>query len=175
MYYTDRLTCSVTSSEMYFNAGDSIMTLLDRVCAHILAAPSSLETRRSHRSGEGSAPCGDRIATATWEQNSIRLCDNSDGRLLLNIPDRVSSPYNTPFAWSNNGQQLFVASHAGKIKCFHVPDPFSPGRSGTFQFQTDNRPAYIALAVHHTHLKSFCLVLGPVNLAHTPNWLRHRA
>ena len=98
MCYTDRLTCSVTSSEMYFNAGDSVMTLFDRVCAHILAVPSSVETCRFHRSGQSSPPCRDRIPTDTQERNSSRLYDSSDGRLLLDIPNSASSAYNTSLA-----------------------------------------------------------------------------
>ena len=90
------------------------------------------------------SPSGDRIATATWEHNSIRLYDSSSGQLLVDIPDRVSSPYNTSLAWSNDGGQLFVASYAGKIKCFHVSGSFLSWMD--WDIQTDNRPVSIALA-----------------------------
>lgn len=90
------------------------------------------------------SPSGDRIATATWERNSIRLYDSSDGQLLADIPDRVSSPYNTSIAWSNDGQQLFVASYSGKIKCFHVSGSFLSWME--WDVRANNQPVSIALA-----------------------------
>ena len=90
------------------------------------------------------SPSGDRIATATWERNSIRLYDSSSGQLLVDIPDRVSSPYNTSLAWSNDGRQLFIASYAGKIKCFHVSGSFLSWTE--WDVQVDNQPVSIALA-----------------------------
>ncbi|KAF8549671.1 WD40 repeat-like protein [Imleria badia] len=98
------------------------------------------------------SPAGDRIATATWERNSIRLYDSSDGRLLLDIPDRVSSPYNTSLAWSNDGRQLFVASHAGKIKSFHVSGSLLSWTE--WNIQTNNQPASIALAYNEKFIAS---------------------
>lgn len=90
------------------------------------------------------SPSGDRIATATWEHDSIRLYDSSNGQLLVDIPDRVSSPYNTSLAWSNDGRLLFIASRAGKIKCFHVSGSFLSWTE--WDVQADNQPVCIALA-----------------------------
>jgi WD40 repeat protein len=52
------------------------------------------------------SPQGDRIATATRE--SVRVWDSNDGRLLVDIPVKVSPLFNTGLIWSNN--HLFVVS-----------------------------------------------------------------
>ena len=49
---------------------------------------------------------GDRIATATY--NSVRVWDNDDGRLLVDIPVNVTPYCNNCLLWCNN--HLFVAS-----------------------------------------------------------------
>jgi WD40 repeat protein len=59
------------------------------------------------------SPQGHRIATATFE--SIRIWDNNDGRLLVQI--KVTPLLNTSFLWSDN--HLFVVSD-GKIKQFEA-------------------------------------------------------
>ena len=57
------------------------------------------------------SPQGDRIATAA--EDSIRVWDSKDGRLLLDIKVGVTPWYNTGLLWSNN--HLFAISD-GKIK-----------------------------------------------------------
>ena len=57
------------------------------------------------------SPRGDRIATAT--PNSVRVYDSNDGRLLVDIPVKVTPWYNTGLIWSE--EQLFVISDS-KIK-----------------------------------------------------------
>ena len=57
------------------------------------------------------SPQGDRIATATRE--SVRVWDSNDGRLLVDIPVKVTPECNSGLLWSNN--YLFVVSD-GTIK-----------------------------------------------------------
>ena len=57
------------------------------------------------------SPQGDRIATAT--PDSVRVYDSNDGRLLVDIPVKVTPDYNTGLLWSNS--HLFVVSD-GTIK-----------------------------------------------------------
>ena len=47
------------------------------------------------------SPQGDRIATAIRDRNSVRIYDSNDGRLLADIPVKVTSWYNTGLLWSN--------------------------------------------------------------------------
>ena len=61
------------------------------------------------------SPQDDRIATATHE--SVRVWDSNDGRLLVDIPVKVTPLFNAGFLWSNN--HLFVISD-GKIKQLEV-------------------------------------------------------
>ena len=57
------------------------------------------------------SPQGDRIATATHE--SVRVWDSNDGRLLVDIPEKVTPCFNTGLLWPNN--HLLVVSD-GTIK-----------------------------------------------------------
>ncbi|KAG9316862.1 WD40-repeat-containing domain protein [Chiua virens] len=91
------------------------------------------------------SPSGDRIATATWERDSIRLYDSTNGQLLADIRERVSSPYNTSLVWSHDGRQLYASSNAGKIKCFHLSGSMLSWAEWN-AVQADNRPTAIALA-----------------------------
>ena len=59
------------------------------------------------------SPQGDRIATAT--RDSVRVWDSNDGRLLVDIPVKVTPLFNTGLLWSNS--RLFVVS-VNKIKVF---------------------------------------------------------
>ena len=52
------------------------------------------------------SPQGDRIATATFD--SVRVCDSDDGHMLVQIPVKVTPPFNTGLLWLNN--HLFVVS-----------------------------------------------------------------
>jgi len=54
------------------------------------------------------SPQGDRIATATL-RGSVRVWDSNDGRLLVDIPVRVSPQYNAGLLWFHN--YLFVLSY----------------------------------------------------------------
>ena len=53
------------------------------------------------------SPQGDRIATATLD-GPVRVWDGNDGRLLVDIPVKVTPQFNTGLLWSNN--HLFVVS-----------------------------------------------------------------
>ena len=63
------------------------------------------------------SPRGDRIATATRAPESVRVWDSSDGRLLVDIPVKVTPKYNAGLLWSNN--HLFVVSDSA-IKQFEA-------------------------------------------------------
>ena len=59
------------------------------------------------------SPQGDRIATAS--ENSVRVWDSNDGRLLMDIKVKVTPWYNSGLLWSNDN--LFVMSDSN-IKQF---------------------------------------------------------
>ena len=61
------------------------------------------------------SPQGDRIATAT--PNSVRVWDSNDGRLLVDIPAKLTPWLNTGLLWLNN--HLFVISDS-EIKQFEA-------------------------------------------------------
>lgn len=61
------------------------------------------------------SPQGDRIATATF--SFVRVYDNNDGHLLLDIKVDVTPWYNTGLLWSND--RLFIVSD-GEIKQFEA-------------------------------------------------------
>ncbi|KAF8547863.1 hypothetical protein OG21DRAFT_1449832 [Imleria badia] len=53
------------------------------------------------------SPQGDQIATAT--RNSVQVYDSSDGRLLVDIPVKVTPWYNNGILWSTT--HLFIVTH----------------------------------------------------------------
>ncbi|KAG8215718.1 WD40-repeat-containing domain protein, partial [Butyriboletus roseoflavus] len=59
------------------------------------------------------SPQGDRIATAAYEGQSVRVYDSDDGRLLVDIKATVTPQMNNGLLWSND--QLIIVSD-GKIK-----------------------------------------------------------
>ena len=66
------------------------------------------------------SPQGDRIATATYVCESVRIYNSHDGRLLMDIKAGVDGYCNTALGWSNDGQHLFAASFDGRIKQLNV-------------------------------------------------------
>ncbi|KAF8558573.1 WD40 repeat-like protein [Imleria badia] len=65
------------------------------------------------------SPSGDHIAAAS--QSSIRVFDSRNGNQLIGID--ISMPKwapMTPLAWSNDGQQIFTASHDRRLRSFDV-------------------------------------------------------
>lgn len=63
------------------------------------------------------SPRGDLLATATWNRKSIRIYDSQNGRLLVDVPIRVTSHINQSLAWSTDGRQLYALSREGRIHC----------------------------------------------------------
>lgn len=64
---------------------------------------------------------GSRVAISPYAHDSVGIRDSQSGRLLVNIPVRLSSSGNEPtvtVAWSGDDQQLFAVSHDGNIHCF---------------------------------------------------------
>ena len=73
----------------------------------------------NHVGGVRFSPSGDRLATATWGDLSIRIFDSRSGELIVRIPNSVCSVYPNPFAWSDNGRRIFAAYEVG-INQFNV-------------------------------------------------------
>lgn len=55
------------------------------------------------------SPKGDRVATATFLRDSVRVYDSQNGSLLADIPAKVTPFYNTGLLWSN--EYIFVLSN----------------------------------------------------------------
>jgi WD40 repeat protein len=87
------------------------------------------------------SPQGDRIATATFD--SVRVWDSSDGRLLTDIPVKVTplSTFNSSLLWSNN--HLFVVSDSA-IKQLEA----STGSVASEWLHHGNNSSSIALPKH---------------------------
>ncbi|KAI9461109.1 hypothetical protein HD554DRAFT_1529887 [Boletus coccyginus] len=64
------------------------------------------------------SPDGDRLVTATYDV-CVRIYNSRTGDKLFDIPVRVMHAPTTPFAWSSDGQELFVVS-PGKITCLSM-------------------------------------------------------
>ena len=86
------------------------------------------------------SPQGDRIATAT--PNSVRVYDSNGGRLLVDIPLKVTPLCNTGLLWSNN--HLFVVSD-GKIRQL---EPSTESTVSEWQVHDTNNSSCIALPKH---------------------------
>jgi WD40 repeat protein len=85
------------------------------------------------------SPLGDRIATAT--RDSVQVYDSDDGRLLVDIPVKVTPSNNTGLFWLNN--HLFVVSGSA-IKQFEA----STGSAVSEWLVRSNRDSGIALHQH---------------------------
>lgn len=55
------------------------------------------------------SPQGDRLATATYLRDSVRVYDSHNGSLLADIPAKVTPFYNTGLLWSN--EHIFILSN----------------------------------------------------------------
>ncbi|KAI9462106.1 hypothetical protein HD554DRAFT_2176084 [Boletus coccyginus] len=60
------------------------------------------------------------IATTTYNRASIRIYGSHHGRLLVDVPIRVSSVLNQSLAWTNDSKQPFALSCGGDINCLDV-------------------------------------------------------
>ncbi|KAN0091421.1 hypothetical protein V8E55_004987 [Tylopilus felleus] len=67
------------------------------------------------------SPDGCLIATATRYYHSVRVYDNQNGHLLVDVPIQVNSSFNRSLVWAIDGKQLFALSRDGNIHCL---DPF---------------------------------------------------
>ncbi|KAG9310129.1 WD40-repeat-containing domain protein [Chiua virens] len=67
------------------------------------------------------SPSGEQIAVSEFD-GLITLFDSQTGEKLVTIDTRTSGLYfgNTPFAWSNNGEQLFAACRDKKVQSFNA-------------------------------------------------------
>ena len=97
------------------------------------------------------SPQGDRIATAT--RDSVRIYDSSDGRLLVDIPGKVTPLFGTGLLWSND--HLFVLSDE-KIKEFEastgsvVSDWLVPDTNDTSCISLPQHRKFIAYSTNDT-------------------------
>ncbi|KAH0834731.1 WD40-repeat-containing domain protein, partial [Lanmaoa asiatica] len=66
------------------------------------------------------SPDGCLIATAAWFHDSVRIYDNRNGRLLVDVPISVGSCLNQTLAWTRDSRQLFTSSDCGYINCLDV-------------------------------------------------------
>ena len=64
------------------------------------------------------SPDGGRLATACYDDSTIRIFDAHNGDLLTTIEDRKLVGSFLPITWSTHGQQLFAGSTDCKIKLF---------------------------------------------------------
>ena len=63
------------------------------------------------------SPDGCLIATATRYYHSVRVYDNQNGHLLVDVPIQVNSSFNRSLVWAIDGKQLFALSRDGNIHC----------------------------------------------------------
>ena len=89
------------------------------------------------------SPDGRCIATATWTRNTVRIYDSHDGRLVVDTPIQVGSPYNRSLAWAALGEVLFALSKDGSIHCIDVATGTTLSR---WAIHSNNNPGCIALA-----------------------------
>lgn len=62
------------------------------------------------------APQGDRIATATQNHNSVRIYDSNDGRVVVDIPLKVTPWYNSGLLWSKTHLLNISASTVKEVE-----------------------------------------------------------
>jgi WD40 repeat protein len=91
------------------------------------------------------SPDGRRIATATWNQDSIRIYDGSD--VLADFPIRVNSNYNGSLAWASDSNRLFALSKDGNI---HSLDVSTKKTLAKWRIHSDDDASCIALAFNDT-------------------------
>ena len=95
------------------------------------------------------SPNGNLIATATWERDSVRIYDDENGGLLVDVAINVSSLWNQSLAWASDSKRLFVLSRDGNINCVNVS-------KGTTRFRwpihSNDEPRCIALASNDTFI-----------------------
>jgi WD40 repeat protein len=98
------------------------------------------------------SPNGKHIATAVRD-DSICVFDSRNGDQLVTIKTDIPhwSPM-TPLAWSYDGQQIFVASSARKIKSFDVS---TGSQLAEFQVHGDGKVESIALAANGKFLATY--------------------
>ena len=99
------------------------------------------------------SPNGEHIATANDGSIQVRVFDSRNGDQLITIDARIPSwGAITPLAWSNNGEQLFVASGDSKIKSLDVS---TGSQLAELQVHGDNEVVSIVLAANGKFLATF--------------------
>ena len=93
------------------------------------------------------SPDGRLIATATWDR-SVRVYDSCDGRLLVDVPVKVTNSLNQCL-WTSNNKNLFTLSTDGKINYIDV----STGTTlFSWRIHNNYQPQCIALASDGTFI-----------------------
>lgn len=79
------------------------------------------------------SPDGRFIATATWCHHSVRIYDSQDGHLVVDIPVKISSPFNQSLVWTGDSKQILILSRDNNINCldcllarWSLNGPFTP-------------------------------------------------
>jgi WD40 repeat protein len=87
------------------------------------------------------SPDGRRIATASWECDSVRVYDGSN--VLADFPIRVTSDLNETLAWASDSNRLFALSKDGHIHCLDVS---TKNTLAKWRIHSGDEPNCIALA-----------------------------
>ena len=90
------------------------------------------------------SPDGRLIATATCF-GSVRVHDSQNGRLLVDVPIRVTDSLNQSLVWVSNGKNLFALSSGGKINYLDMSSTRTTLSSWSIQ-SSNPEPGCIALA-----------------------------
>ena len=84
---------------------------------------------------------GDRIATATYDRNSVRVYDSNDGRLLVDIPVKVTSWYNTGLLWSK--------THLLNVSGSTIKEIEAPTGSAVSEWLAPDNDRFSCIALSH--------------------------
>ena len=96
---------------------------------------------------------GDRIATATHDHKSVRVYDADDGRLLVDIPVKVTSWYNTGLLWSRERLLNVSGSVIKEIDAStgsEVSEWLAPDNDRFACIDLSHRGEFIAYSAHRT-------------------------
>lgn len=97
------------------------------------------------------SPGGDRIATTTWDHESLRIYNAHNGELLSDIP--VTSNARNSIAWSGDSQYIF-ALFSNVLRKIQV-DTGSSASEWTLPGETESETGSIALSSNGKFIASF--------------------
>lgn len=97
------------------------------------------------------SPGGDRIATTTWDRESLRVYNAQSGELLSNMP--ITSNARNSIAWSGDSQFIFSLS-SDMLSRIHV-DSSSADSEWTIPGETESQTGSIALSSNGRFIAAF--------------------